>query len=78
MVEMKVLHIAGVGPAAERLDKGVRHAGHAAQMDVTVGFDMAYRLVCRDKMDIFHNLDLWNGKVIHFFVILQQIESYAY
>jgi hypothetical protein len=54
MVELQVLDIARIRAAAERLDKDVRHACNAAQMDVAMGFDMADSLVGRNKSGWIH------------------------
>jgi hypothetical protein len=54
MMEMQVLHLAGISPAAQGLDEDVRNAGHAAQMDVAVGLDVADGLVGGYESDFFH------------------------
>jgi hypothetical protein len=54
MMEMQVLYLAGIRPAAERLYKDMRHASHAAEVDVTVGLDVADCLVGGHESDFFH------------------------
>ena len=51
MVEMEIPDVSGISPAAESLDKYVRHTGNAGKMDVAVGLDVADRLVSRHEID---------------------------
>ena len=59
MMEMQVFDLAGIGPAAQGLDEDVRNAGHAAEMDVAVGLDVAYGLVGGYESDFFHHCTKW-------------------
>ena len=45
MMEMEVSDVTCVCPAAKCLDKAVRDAGYAAEVDVGVRWDVAYSLV---------------------------------
>ncbi len=54
MVELQVSDIARVRTAAERLDKDMRHACNAAQVNVAMGFNMAYCLVGGNKSGWIH------------------------
>jgi hypothetical protein len=54
VMEMKVADIAGIGPAAQGADQAVRHARHAAQMDMTAGRDVAHGLICGNIFNCFH------------------------
>ena len=54
MVEMQVGHIARISPAAQSLNQAVRHTGHAAQMHMTVGWNVADCLIGTDKTYILH------------------------
>ena len=46
MVEPYVTDLTAVSPAYQGIDEAMRHAGHTAEMDMIVGFDSLYGLVC--------------------------------
>lgn len=54
MVEMKIPHLACISPAAQCLDKHMRHAGYAAEMDVVSCTDSHYCFVGCDCSGLFH------------------------
>ena len=65
---MQVLDIAGVGPAAQSLNEDVRNAGHAAQVYVAVGLDVADCLVGGYESDLFPDREEYGLAVLQRFI----------